>query len=771
MILIGIISIFLLITPLSAADENNTQNTIITSGESPASDNEKLDVYIKPDKFTGIYGNNETPILVYAYDENNESVTEGTVTLIDVFGEDHTIHLENGIGGRYIFCKETGTFNITCKYTGTGKYNNATTTLTLYVPVANTTCHNIVATKYDNCVYFTGNVVSDYREYEEFQDFEEVTEGNLTIYIDGENMGMCKVDANGNFLYIWNTTRNLIGQPVNFTAFFTNNKKHFNPSNFSKTFTFTGAKNTEITSQITTVGNDILINGSVKDNTGANVIGGTLTLNNQYKIPVDTNGKFKFYITNQAQNEVNYEIGVMDWGSKADIRANIPLMNGIEHTELTDNLIDLCNQGSPYIKFGNGNGKTIVVNVGTHGCELASQVAGLKLINLLATFGDEINGTIYVFPFIFPESTAINERMVNYTNLNTVSNINGTVSNNLVNFAISINASGLGDFHCTRHSDSDVGITCIMCTYIPTLESYDIAMAVSNETGYDIKIYETAGIPYAGAIEDTCNLNGIPANTYEVLCNHKTIEYGSPEISFNMMKSFLKYFGFDIDKMTRITLQNKTLSLIFTSPYNYNSSMKSIDLMKNAQIISKSASYIINYGGKYSITLKDISGTPLAGKKVTFTLNGKYIGSATTKSKGIATFTLTPKVLKAAKYGKRNLIIKFSDSDYKLTKKTVKITITREKTKLSAKSKAFKKSIKTKKLAAILKNSKGKAIKNVKLTLKVKGKTYKAKTNSKGKAIFKITKLTKKGTYKAKVNFVGNSCYKSISKTIKIKIR
>ena len=66
--------------------------------------------------------------------------------------------------------------------------------------------------------------------------------------------------------------------------------------------------------------------------------------------------------------------------------------------------------------------------------------------------------------------------MVNYTNLNTVSNINGTVSNNLVNFAISINASGLGDFHCTRHSDSDVGITCIMCTYIPTLESYDIAM-------------------------------------------------------------------------------------------------------------------------------------------------------------------------------------------------------------------------------------------------------------------------------------------------------
>ena len=65
----------------------------------------------------------------------------------------------------------------------------------------------------------------------------------------------------------------------------------------------------------------------------------------------------------------------------------------------------------------------------------------------------------------------------------------------------------------------------------------------------------------------------------------------------------------------------------------------------------------------------------------------------------------------------------------------------------------------------------GKAIKNAKLTLKVNGKTYKATTNSKGKATFKITKLTKKGTQKATVKYAGNAYYNGISKNVSIKIK
>ncbi|WP_292609271.1 hypothetical protein [Methanobrevibacter sp. UBA188] len=70
-----------------------------------------------------------------------------------------------------------------------------------------------------------------------------------------------------------------------------------------------------------------------------------------------------------------------------------------------------------------------------------------------------------------------------------------------------------------------------------------------------------------------------------------------------------------------------------------------------------------------------------------------------------------------------------------------------------------------------MKNSKGKIIKKLKVTLKVNGKTYVAKTNSKGKATFKITKLSKKGTFKGKLTFNGNTLYKKATKTVKIKIK
>ena len=59
-------------------------------------------------------------------------------------------------------------------------------------------------------------------------------------------------------------------------------------------------------------------------------------------------------------------------------------------------------------------------------------------------------------------------------------------------------------------------------------------------------------------------------------------------------------------------------------------------------------------------------------------------------------------------------------------------------------------------------------MKKVKLTLKVKGKTYKATTNAKGKATFKIKKLTKKGKYTAKVTYKGDKYFNA--KTAKVKI-
>ena len=98
-----------------------------------------------------------------------------------------------------------------------------------------------------------------------------------------------------------------------------------------------------------------------------------------------------------------------------------------------------------------------------------------------------------------------------------------------------------------------------------------------------------------------------------------------------------------------------------------------------------------------------------------------------------------------------------------------KVVVLKAKPKITAKSKTFKVKAKAKKVTATLKDNRGRAMKNVKLTLKVKGKKYTAKTNKKGVATFKV-KLAKKGTYSTKIAFKANSNYKAVSKTIKINL-
>lgn len=96
--------------------------------------------------------------------------------------------------------------------------------------------------------------------------------------------------------------------------------------------------------------------------------------------------------------------------------------------------------------------------------------------------------------------------------------------------------------------------------------------------------------------------------------------------------------------------------------------------------------------------------------------------------------------------------------------------VTPKATKIVAKKKTFKAKKKVKKYTITLKSGKT-LLKKVKVTLKVKGKTYKATTNKKGKATFKIKNLKKKGTYKVVIKFKGNKNYKASSKKVKIKVK
>ena len=164
------------------------------------------------------------------------------------------------------------------------------------------------------------------------------------------------------------------------------------------------------------------------------------------------------------------------------------------------------------------------------------------------------------------------------------------------------------------------------------------------------------------------------------------------------------------------------------------------------------------------ITLKDSNGNPVSGAKLTVDLNGAK--TYTTDSNGqvkVSTKGLAPKAYTAK--------ITFNGDDkYINSTKDVKVTVKKATPKLTAKKKTFKSSVKTKKYTIVLKDNTGKAIKKAKVILKVKGKTYKATTNSKGKATFKIKKLNKKGTYKAVIKYKGNKYYNKATKKAKIKV-
>ena len=210
---------------------------------------------------------------------------------------------------------------------------------------------------------------------------------------------------------------------------------------------------------------------------------------------------------------------------------------------------------------------------------------------------------------------------------------------------------------------------------------------------------------------------------------------------------------------------NFEILAVFEGTNNYLSSnaIYSFKVNKMPTIISASAVSTVYNGGKYLVmTLKDQNGNALSNDEISINLNG--IKNIKTDSNGqvkLSTNGLAPKSYSA--------IITFGGNDnYDNSTSTVKVTVKKATPKLTAKAKTFKKSVKTKKYSITLKTNQNKVMKNTKLTLKVNGKTYKATTNTKGQATFKITKLTKKGKFTAVVKFAGNKYYNA--KTVKPKI-
>ena len=199
------------------------------------------------------------------------------------------------------------------------------------------------------------------------------------------------------------------------------------------------------------------------------------------------------------------------------------------------------------------------------------------------------------------------------------------------------------------------------------------------------------------------------------------------------------------------------VAILYPGDLRFNSSSTSISFTIKSQA---SVNIPSSSSSEFTITLpSDATGT----------LTVKVNGQAYTKElvNGKASITLPD--------GSYDAVITYSgDSKYAgftITKKvTVQKPVTKKTSKIVAKKKTFKAKTKTKKYTVTLKSGKT-PIKKVKLIIKIKNKTFKATTNKKGKATFKIKKLTKKGKYTATIKFAGNKNYKATSKKVKIVVK
>jgi len=174
---------------------------------------------------------------------------------------------------------------------------------------------------------------------------------------------------------------------------------------------------------------------------------------------------------------------------------------------------------------------------------------------------------------------------------------------------------------------------------------------------------------------------------------------------------------------------------------------------------------VYNEGKYMTVTLKDTYGNLMGNRPLTINFNG-MTKTYTTDGNGqvkLSTASLIPNTYVAK-------VIFAGDSKYGDSSFSINLVIKKATPYLFASKKKLK--VKSaKKFKVTLKTNKNAAMKKVKISLKVKGKTYTAKTNSKGQAIFKLSKLTKKGTYKAVVTYNGNNCYNKVTKNVKITIK
>ena len=298
--------------------------------------------------------------------------------------------------------------------------------------------------------------------------------------------------------------------------------------------------------------------------------------------------------------------------------------------------------------------------------------------------------------------------------------------------------------------------------FTPTKEgTYNITIEIAENDYYTAGYNETTF--NAEKTNTTIEIKPIPNVVVgeEVTINYTTNSNGTAKIKVNGEEISGNKFT-----PTKEGTYNITIEIAENDYYTAATNSTTFTAEKlTSKITVKPITTTYNVAKNLIITLKDSNGKAI--KKAKITVNLGHSKKYTTNDNGqfkINVGTLTPKTYNAK--------ITYAGSDiFNGSTASVKVTVKKAKPKITAKSAIFKLKVKTKKYTAYFKDNKNKALKNTKVSLKVHGKTYITKTNSKGQGIFKISNLKKKGSYIGVITIPSNHYYNKVSKKVKITVK
>ncbi|WP_292884763.1 hypothetical protein [Methanobrevibacter sp. UBA212] len=232
------------------------------------------------------------------------------------------------------------------------------------------------------------------------------------------------------------------------------------------------------------------------------------------------------------------------------------------------------------------------------------------------------------------------------------------------------------------------------------------------------------------------NSNPLRNKTVLFVFNGNEYEVLTDEFGYAIFKNSLVAGVYTITSFNPATNEEITNNLTIVSRINGNNDIK--------------ADY--SYSATYKVQVYGDNGQAVgAGEKVVFMIDGKNAKTVLTDENGYAKLVVKDK----------NLLPKTHTitAEYKGVKVSNKLVV---KQILKSKNKKFKR-YNVKRFSATLKTTSGKALSGKKITFKIKGKIYSAKTNKKGVATIKIKSLFKVGKHKITISYLKTSIKKTVT--------